>query len=119
MEQLRPVVVAGCPIWKSKPDWTRPLNTSCIKAPMKDSAHLPVDQAEHDNVMQHNCQLLSDRQTAEWGMHTMQGSFGSNFGWLHIPLAINDSDICSDILESTSQLFNLQLATTKFEQCIC
>jgi hypothetical protein len=27
----RPVAVAGCPIWKSKPDWTGPLNT--IRAP--------------------------------------------------------------------------------------
>lgn len=74
-----------------------------IKASMKDSAHLPADQAECDNVMQHDHQLLSFQQTAEWGMHTMQGSFG----WLCIPLAINDSDLCSDILESTSWLFNL------------
>jgi hypothetical protein len=50
--------------------------TGHIKVPMKDGAHLPVDHAECENVMRHDCQLLSFRQTAKWGMRTMQGSFG-------------------------------------------
>jgi len=33
--------------------------TGHIKAPMKNGAHLPVDHAEHENIMQHNHQLLS------------------------------------------------------------
>jgi hypothetical protein len=78
----------------------------------KDGAHLPVDQAECDNVMQHDRQLLSFQQTAELGMHTMQGSFS----WLRVPLAINDSDLHSDILESTSQLFNLCACTVGHNQ---
>ena len=46
---------------------------------------------------------LSYRQTAEWGMHTLQGSFGR----LHIPLPINHSDLWGDLLETVSRLFNL------------
>jgi hypothetical protein len=68
-----------------------------IKAPMKDGARLPVDHAKRENVMWHDRQLLSFQQTAEWGMRTMQGSFGR----LCVPLAINDSDLQGDILEST------------------
>jgi hypothetical protein len=83
-----------------------------IKVPMKDGARLPVDHAEHENVMRHDRQLLSFRQTAEWGMHTMQGSFGQ----LHVPLAINDSDLWGDILESTSWLFNLRACTVSHNQ---
>ena len=75
-----------------------------IKAPMKDGTRLPVDHAECENVMQLDRQLLSFRQTAEWGMHTMQGSFGR----LRVPLAINDSDRRGDILECASRLFNLR-----------
>ena len=81
--------------------------TGHIKAPMKDGAHLPVDHAECENVMQYDHQLLSFQQTAEWGMHTMQGSFGQ----LCVPLAINNSDLWGDILESTTQFFNLHAHT--------
>ena len=75
-----------------------------IKAPMKDGTRLPVDQTERKNIMQYDRQLLSFRQTAEWGMHTMQGSFGR----LRVPLPINNGEIHSDILECVSRLFNLQ-----------
>jgi hypothetical protein len=83
-----------------------------IKAPMKDGARLPVDHAERENVMRYDRQLLSFRQTAEWGMRTMQGSFGR----LRVPLAINDSDLRGDILESTSRLFNLRARTVGHNQ---
>jgi len=42
----------------------------------------------------------------------MQGSFGQ----LHVPLAINDSDLWGDILESTTQLFNLHACTVGHNQ---
>jgi hypothetical protein len=84
----------------------------CIKAPMKDGACLPVDHAECENVMRHDRQLVSFQQTAKWGMCTMQGSFG----WLHVPLAINNSDLQGDILESTSQLFKLCACTVGHNQ---
>lgn len=83
-----------------------------IKAPMKDGTRLPVNRAERENVMQYDRQLLSFRQTAEWGMHTMQGSFGR----LHVPLAIKDSDLQGDILETASRLFNLCARTVGYNQ---
>jgi hypothetical protein len=83
-----------------------------IKAPMKDGARLPVDHAEREHVMRYDCQLLSFRQTAKWGMCTMQGSFGR----LRVPLTINDSDLRGDILESTSWLFNLRACTVGHNQ---
>jgi hypothetical protein len=83
-----------------------------IKAPMKDGARLPLNLAERENVMRHDRQLLSFRQTAEWGMHTMQGSFGR----LRVPLSIKDRDLRGDILESASQLFNLCARTVGYNQ---
>ena len=83
-----------------------------IKAPMKSGTRLPVDHAERENVMQHDRQLLSFRQTAEWGMRTMQGSFGR----LRVPLPINNGDLRSDILECVSRLFNLRARTIGHNQ---
>ena len=83
-----------------------------IKAPMKDGTRLPVDYVERENVMQHDRQLLSFRQTAEWGMRTMQGSFGR----LRVPLPIIDNDLRGDILECTSHLFNLHACTVGHNQ---
>ena len=74
-----------------------------IKAPMKDGTRLPVNEEDQNHLLQYNCQLLSYQQTAEWGMHTLQGSFGC----LHIPLPINHSDLRGDLLETVSRLFNL------------
>jgi hypothetical protein len=83
-----------------------------IKAPMKDGTRLPVNHAERENLMQHDRQLLSFRQTAEWGMRTMQGSFGR----LRVPLSIKDSDLRGDILECASRLFNLRARTVGYNQ---
>jgi hypothetical protein len=83
-----------------------------IKAPMKDGTRLPVDLAERENVMQYDRQLLSFRQTAEWGMRTMQGSFGR----LRVPLPIKNSDQRCDILECVSRLFNLRARTVGHNQ---
>jgi hypothetical protein len=74
-----------------------------IRAPMKDGTPLPVNDAERNHLLQYDRQLLSYRQTAEWGMRAMQGSFGR----LRIPLPINYMDVRADLLETTSRLFNL------------
>ena len=79
---------------------------------MKDGTRLPVDQTERKNIMQYDRQLLSFRQTAEWGKRTMQGSFGR----LRVPLPINNGEIHSDILECVSRLFNLQAWTIGHNQ---
>ena len=48
-------------------------------------------------------QLLSYRQTAEWGMRALQGSFGR----LRIPLEIGNQEGCGDMLEICVRLHNL------------
>jgi hypothetical protein len=75
-----------------------------IRAPMKDGTQLPVNDAECGQLLQYDRQLLSYRQTAEWGMRAMQGSFGR----LRVPLPINYADIRADLLETASRLFNLR-----------
>ena len=63
----------------------------------------PINEEDQNHLLQYDRQLLSYQQTAEWGMHTLQGSFGS----LRIPLPINHSDLQGDLLETVSRLFNL------------
>lgn len=48
-------------------------------------------------------ELLSYRQTAEWGMRGLQGSFGC----LRIPLEINHQAERGDLLETCVRLNNL------------
>jgi hypothetical protein len=49
-------------------------------------------------------ELLSYRQTAEWGMRGLQGSFG----WLQIPLVIGRDAERGDLLEICCRLNNLR-----------
>lgn len=49
-------------------------------------------------------QLLGFRQSAEWGMRSLQGSFGR----LRVPLEINHSDRRGDLLEICVRLQNLR-----------
>jgi hypothetical protein len=49
-------------------------------------------------------ELLSYRQTAEWGMRGLQGSFGR----LRIPLEIGRDAECGDLLEICCRLNNLR-----------
>jgi hypothetical protein len=48
-----------------------------------------------DEAMAFNHELLSYRQTAEWGMRAIQGSFGR----LRLPLDCDDDDSRGDLLE--------------------
>jgi len=70
---------------------------------MKDGTRLPADPTARDRALAFDRQLLSFRQTAEWGNHTLQGSFGR----LRIPLQINYSDRRGDLLENCVRLYNL------------
>lgn len=83
-----------------------------IRAPMKDGTVLPNDPEHRDLLMQFDRQLLSFRQTAEWGMRTLQGSFGR----LRVPLPINYHHIRGDILEVIARLYNLRARKVGFNQ---
>lgn len=75
-----------------------------IRAPMKDGTRLPANSTQRDEALAFDRQLLSYRQTAEWGNRTMQGCFGR----LRIPLEINYSDRRGDLLEICTRAFNLR-----------
>lgn len=47
-----------------------------IRAPLKQGQRLPADLAERNRIASFDRQLLSFRQAAEWGMRSLQGSFG-------------------------------------------
>ena len=75
-----------------------------IRAPMKDGTHLPLDRLEQERLLQEDRQLLSYRQTVEWGMCTIQGTFGR----LCVPLQIAYHEVWGDLLETCACLFNLR-----------
>ncbi|KDQ52853.1 hypothetical protein JAAARDRAFT_50074 [Jaapia argillacea MUCL 33604] len=66
-----------------------------IQAPLKSGSHITDDVIEQVEILQFNRELLSYRQTAEWGMRMMQGSFAR----LCLPLDINDPDGRQRLLE--------------------
>jgi hypothetical protein len=75
-----------------------------IQAPIKGGAVVPSDPQELKKLLDFNCQLLSYRQIAEWGMRTMQGSFGR----LRVPLDINDKMGRQALLETCVWLNNIR-----------
>ncbi len=60
-----------------------------IRAPVKDGTRLPADNQERQQLMAFDRQLLSYRQTAEWGNRGLQGSFGR----LRVPLPVQYKDL--------------------------
>jgi DDE superfamily endonuclease len=75
-----------------------------IKAPIKNGSRLPADPVERKRMLAFDRQLLSYRQTAEWGNRTLQGCFGR----LRIPLEVNYNDRRGDLLETCVRLYNLR-----------
>lgn len=75
-----------------------------IQAPLKQDSRLPEDPEELNNLLRFNRQLLTYRQTAEWGMRTIQGSFGR----LRLPLPIAKTQKRRELLETCARLFNLR-----------
>jgi hypothetical protein len=64
---------------------------------------LPTDLTERRQVEQFDRQLLSFWQSAEWGMQSLQGSFGR----LRVPLDVSYGDRDADLLEICVRLQNL------------
>ena len=75
-----------------------------ILVPLQDGDPLPLDGDERRFVLAHSRAVLSYRQTAEWGMRQLQGSFGR----LSLPLDINDQDQRLNILEACFRLHNIK-----------
>jgi len=61
-------------------DTTFPRGTTSIEgkicAPLKSGQRITAEPVAQEYTLAFNRQLLSYRQTAEWGMCTIQGSFG-------------------------------------------
>ena len=66
-----------------------------IRAPMKQGQKLPADKAERDRRLAFDAALVSYRQSAEWGMRALQGSFGR----LRIPLEVENDHRRANLLE--------------------
>lgn len=75
-----------------------------ILVPLQNGDPLLLDGDEHRFVLAQSCAVLSYRQTAEWDMRQLQGSFGQ----LSLLLDINDWDQRSNLLEVCFQLHNLK-----------
>jgi hypothetical protein len=75
-----------------------------ICAPIKTGEKIRGTREEIEERLQFDRQLLSYRQTAEWGMRGLQGSFGR----LRIPLEIAHQSRRGDLLEICVRLFNLR-----------
>lgn len=65
---------------------------------------MPADPLERAHAEKFDRELLGFRQSAEWGMRSLQGSFGR----LRVPLEINHSDRRGDLLEICVRLQNLR-----------
>jgi hypothetical protein len=69
---------------------------------MKSGTRLSSNPQERERQVAFDQQLLSYRQTAEWGMRAIQGAFGR----LRVPLPVEE-DRRSNILELVVRLHNL------------
>lgn len=91
-----------------------------IKATMKAGQSYKGTQDQIERKLAFDRQLLSYRQTAEWGMRALQGSFGR----LRVPLEIKHENSRASLLETCVRLHNLrserigmnQIRTVYFEQ---
>lgn len=75
-----------------------------IKAPLKHGTPLPADDAQRAALIRFNHQVTTYRQTAEWGMRALQGSFGR----LRVPLSAEDVQGRGDLLEVCCRLHNVR-----------
>lgn len=83
-----------------------------IRTPLKQGDSLPEDLRERDRRLAYDRELLSYRQTAEWGMRAIQGVFGR----LRIPLEANDDDARANLLEVCMRLANLRTSRVGINQ---
>ncbi|KAJ7301332.1 hypothetical protein DFH08DRAFT_827671 [Mycena albidolilacea] len=75
-----------------------------IRAPIKTGQRIRGTSVQIEERLAFDRELLSYRQTAEWGMRTLQGSFGR----LRLPLSVNNQDARGDLLEICARLHNLR-----------
>ena len=75
-----------------------------IMAPIKTGQRMCGTDEEIEERFAYDRELLSYRQTAEWGMRSIQGSFGR----LRLPLQINDKNARGDLIEICFRLHNLR-----------
>jgi hypothetical protein len=83
-----------------------------IKKPMKAGQHLHGTPAEIAELVAFDNELLSCRQAAEWGMRTIQGSFGR----LKLPLPADRHRDREVILELCTRLTNVRVRTVGVSQ---
>ena len=76
-----------------------------IRAPLLAGANLPGDPEELFAALNFNRQLVSHRQSAEWGMRALEGGFGR----LRVPLPIGDTQFRQDLLEICIRLHNVRV----------
>lgn len=83
---------------------TSPVLRSKIRTPFKRNARLPRDPEARQAAITYSNALVSARQAAEWGMRSLQGSFGR----LRVPLDINNPLGRMRLLEVVVRLHNLR-----------
>lgn len=83
-----------------------------IRAPIKTGQRMQGTVDEIQERLAFDRELLSYRQTAEWGMRGLQGSFGR----LRIPLEIGRQTERGDLLEICVRLHNLRAESVGINQ---
>jgi hypothetical protein len=71
-----------------------------IRAPLKAGDRVPHSLVERGPIMRFNRQLLSYRQTSEWGMRSLQGPSGR----LRVPLPVSDVEFRIKLLENIARM---------------
>ena len=85
-----------------------------IRAPLHAGSSLPNDPEELSQVIAFNRQLVSYRQSVEWGMWALQGAFGR----LRVPLPIGDICFRQDLLEICVRLHNVRVRNVGINQIL-
>ena len=83
-----------------------------IMSPLKSRNRITGTEDEIEEALAYNRELLSYRQTAEWGNRSLQGSFGR----LRIPLEIGHSERRGNLLDICVRLHNLRCRTVGINQ---
>ena len=87
-------------------------NGGFIRAPMKAGETFHMTEEGMQAAVQFNNQLHSCQQVAEWGMRTIQGSFGC----LRMPLPVNDAKAHANLIETCVQLSNVHTCLVGISQ---
>ncbi|PCH44177.1 hypothetical protein WOLCODRAFT_133109 [Wolfiporia cocos MD-104 SS10] len=83
-----------------------------IKTPLKSNSRLPTNHAERQQLLRLNRELVSFRQAAEWGMRSLQGSFGR----LRLPLPISNAALRLKLLEVVGRLHQVRVCLVGINQ---